>query len=112
MKTLATLIICFGLFACKTCKKSAEQSTTLAEDELIGIVHVNENHCPIYIAVTPELNPGKTLDFNTAYPINLKDGMKKKGLKVKFTYTASKAMLPEGCSAEIVIQLDTITVIP
>jgi hypothetical protein len=38
--------------------------------------------------------------------------MKKKGLKVQFSYTLSKAMSPEGCSAEAVIQLEQITVIP
>lgn len=112
MKTIASLIICFGLLACKTCKKAAEKTATVGDNELIGIVHVNENQCPIYIELTSELNPGKTLAFSTAYPLNLKDGMKKKGLKVKFTYTASKAMQPEGCSAEVVIQLETITVIP
>jgi hypothetical protein len=37
--------------------------------------------------------------------------MKKKGLKVQFTYTVSKAMSPEGCSADAVVQLNEITVI-
>ena len=61
MKTIASLIICFGLLACKTCKKAAEKTATVGDNELIGIVHVNENQCPIYIELTSELNPGKTL---------------------------------------------------
>jgi len=78
----------------------------------VGIIHVNEGGCPWYIAIPGTLNPGIKLDFSSVYPINLKDGMKKKGLKVKFSYTLSRAMNPSGCTADAVVQLDTITVIP
>lgn len=102
-------MICSVLLACKSAKKTTEKET---ENEWVGIIHVNENQCPIYIETSEALNPGKTLPFHTAYPLNLKDNMKKKGLKVKFSYTSSRAMLPEGCGADMVIQLDAITVIP
>jgi len=111
MKILATLFTCLALMACKTSKKSLDSNKN-TENELVGIIHVNENQCPIYIEITEALNPGKSLAFKTAYPINLKDGMKKKGLKVKFSYTTSKAMSPEGCGVEAIINLETIEVIP
>lgn len=79
---------------------------------LVGIIHVNENQCPVYIELPAALNPGISMPFNTVYPLNLKDGMKKKGLKVQFTYTVSKAMSPEGCSADAVVQLEEIMVVP
>jgi hypothetical protein len=85
---------------------------TADSTSLIGIIHVNENQCPVYIEVSEALNQGISIPFTSAYPLNLKDGMKKKGLKVQFSYTTSKAMSPEGCSAEAVIYLDQINVIP
>ena len=47
---------------------------------LIGIIHVNENQCPVYIEISEALNQGISIPFTSAYPLNLKDGMKKKGL--------------------------------
>ena len=111
MKTLTlTIIVLLGL-SCKA-HKDAKSNTPSNDGSLIGIVHVNENNCPVYLAIDQTNNPGVVLPFQKAYPLNLKDGMKKKGLKVRFTYTSSKAMQPEGCGAEVVIQLETITVIP
>lgn len=72
-----------------------------------GIVHVNENNCPLYIE-----NISENSEFKTAYPLNLKDSMKKKGLKVEYTYTLSKSMNPEGCASDVVIQIEEIRVIP
>lgn len=98
--------------SCKVTKNTSAQATNDSSNKLIGIIHVNENQCPVYIEIPVDLNPGINVPYQTVYPLNLKDGMKKKGLKVQFTYTVSKAMSPEGCSADAVVQLDQITVIP
>jgi hypothetical protein len=112
MKTMVTLLISFGLLSCKSTKVATIEPLTEGTAQWVGIVHVNENQCPVYIEITDELNPGVSVPFHAVYPLNLKDGMKKKGLKVQFSYTLSKAMSPEGCTAEAVIQLEQITVIP
>jgi hypothetical protein len=46
------------------------------------------------------------------YPIDFKDNYKKKGLKLSFNFTYSKAMSPENCSLDGVIVLNNIDVIP
>jgi hypothetical protein len=81
-------------------------------DVFIGIIHVSEEGCPFYIEISEALNPGKAIDFRKVYPVNLKDSMKKKGLKVSFNYTLSKAMSPEGCTTDAVVQIEQIQVIP
>ncbi|NBU91277.1 MAG: hypothetical protein EBS17_00395 [Flavobacteriia bacterium] len=104
---VSLLVVCCG--AKKTITNSSMEESN---KKFVGIIHVNEDGCPWYIAIPDSLNPGATLDFSRIYPVNLKDGMKKKGLKVEFTYTLSRAMNPVGCTADAVVQLDTITVIP
>jgi len=100
------------MLSCKTKKNMNAMPTEGMSETYIGMVHVNEDGCPFYISISEELNPNKAIDFQKIYPLNLKDGMKKKGLKVKFTYTLSKAMNPEGCTADAVVQLESIEVIP
>jgi hypothetical protein len=112
MKIMVTLLISLGLLSCKSTKVATIDPPSEGTNQWVGIIHVNENQCPVYIEIKDELNPGVAVPFHAVYPLNLKDGMKKKGLKVQFSYTLSKAMSPEGCSAEAVIQLEQITVIP
>jgi hypothetical protein len=113
MKNFALLLLLAVFTNCGTTKKQTEKDTrTKMAGSTIGIIHVNEDGCPLYIEVTSALNNNETVPFNRAYPLNLLDKMKKKGLKVEFTYTLSKAMQPEGCTADAVIQLNVINVIP
>ena len=112
MKSILIFIILASLLSCKSSKRLPKNDMPTDSTSLIGIIHVNENQCPVYIEVSEALNQGISIPFTSAYPLNLKDGMKKKGLKVQFSYTTSKAMSPEGCSAEAVIYLDQINVIP
>lgn len=111
MKTTALLLMIMLGLSCKS-HRNVKKTTQTTDGSLVGIIHVNENHCPLFITLDTESNPGISLPFKKVFPVNLKDGMKKKGLKVAFTYTFSKAMQPEGCDVEAVIQLENITVIP
>ncbi len=75
----------------------------------IGIVHVAEASCPYYIEV---IDGAKEDLHKKLYPIDFKDNYKKKGLKLSFVYTYSKAMSPENCSVDAVVILDSVQVIP
>jgi len=112
MKKILPIFLGLLMVNCKSNKSAHSLSVKGFSDTCIGIVHVNEEGCPLFINISEELNPGKAIDFHKIYPLNLKDGMKKKGLKVKFSYTLSKAMNPEGCTADAVVQLESIEVIP
>lgn len=75
----------------------------------IGTIHVAEENCPYYILV----NSGAgDLINKKLYPVDLHEKYKKKGLKLAFVFTYSKAMSPENCSIDAVIALDSIQVIP
>jgi hypothetical protein len=112
MKLLLPIFLGLLMVNCKSKKNLNSMPVEGISETYIGMVHVNEAGCPIFISISEELNPGKAIDFQKIYPVNLKDGMKKKGLKVKFSYTLSKAMNPEGCTADAVVQLESIEVIP
>lgn len=110
MKPIYFVLFLILSLSCHTSKNKKDTANLEENGDLkatIGIVHINENSCPLYIAVE---NPKE--NFSKLYPVNLKDNMKKKGLKVKFSYSLSRAMLPEGCDADAVIQIEEITVIP
>lgn len=111
MKLFALVTVILLGLSCKT-HKNAKSASVNNDGSLIGIVHINENNCPVFLSIEEKDNPGTTLNFKKAIPLNLKDGMKKKGLKVKFSYTISKALQPEGCNADVVINLESIVVIP
>ena len=113
MKYFPILLLSTFFFSCKVKKTQPHNPTAFKGDVFIGMIHVSEGGCPFYIEITEALNPGKAIDFQKVYPVNLKDSMKKKkGLKVQFSYTLSKAMSPEGCTADAVVQINEITAVP
>lgn len=112
MKYFPILLLSTFFFSCKVKKTQPYNATAFNGDVFIGMIHVSEGGCPFYIEISEALNPGKAIDFQKVYPVNLKDSMKKKGLKVSFNYTLSKAMSPEGCTADAVVQIEQIQVIP
>ena len=75
----------------------------------IGTIHVAEENCPYYILVN---SGAEELINKRLYPVDLDDTYKKKGLKLAFVFSYSKAMSPENCSIDAVIALDSIQVIP
>ena len=106
MKT-SFLFLSLLIFSCKTpCHVKRSNSI---ENRTIGIVHVAENNCPYYIEV---VEGAKDDLHKKLYPIDFKDNYKKKGLKLSFVYTYSKAMSPENCSIDGVVVLDSVQVLP
>jgi hypothetical protein len=112
MKILSICLLGLLIIQCKIRKATQHAESSLSIECYTGIVHVAEEGCPYYLEIPEALNPGKAIDFKRVYPVNLKDSMKKKGLKVSFNYYLTKAMNPEGCAAEAVVQIDHIEVIP
>ena len=108
MKIFGYLFGLAFLLSCKTpCKIKRAASNT--EEKTIGIVHVAENNCPFYI----EVIKGNKDDLKKKlYPIDFKDNYKKKGLKLSFNFTYSKAMSPENCSVDGVVVINNVDVIP
>jgi hypothetical protein len=77
-----------------------------------GIIHVNENGCPIYIEISNCLVSNQAYYIGKkVYPVNLEDKFKKKGLKVHFNLTVSKAPSPEGCNSDYVVSVEDLSVI-
>ncbi len=95
------------IFSCKT--PSNLKHIHSIDNRTIGIVHVAENNCPYYIEVVEGVKDDL---HKKLYPINFKNNYKKKGLKLSFVYTYSKAMSPENCSIDGVVVLDSVQVIP
>jgi hypothetical protein len=76
-----------------------------------GIVHLSENGCPLYIEITNSQVEGINVG-NKIYPVDLANKYKKKGLKLEFFATISKAKSPEGCSIDGVAAIGPVTAIP
>ena len=71
---------------------------------IIGIVHVSETDCPVYIEAQEE---NETVNY---YPVNLEEKYKVEGMKIKFDYTWSKAPQPENCDVDKAIQVNDVTI--
>jgi hypothetical protein len=76
-----------------------------------GIVHLAENGCPVYIEITNSSVDGIVVG-NKLFPVELATNYKKKGLKLSFFATVSRAKSPEGCAIDCVASVGSIQVIP
>lgn len=111
MKTFvfSTLALTLLLFINSCCSQKELTKTTHLSCE--GIVHVAENGCPFYIEITSSNVDGIAVG-NKIYPVELKDTFKKKGLRINFNATVSRAKSPEGCSIDGVAALSDVVVVP
>lgn len=111
MKIYYILLISTLVFACKTPFKMKYKSELATKNSAYsGILHLNENNCPMYIEVTGQ--PGSDNQFRTFYPLDLETKYKKKGLHMTFDITLLKAPNPGGCAADAVVKMNNINVIP
>lgn len=76
-----------------------------------GIVHLAEKGCPVYIEITNSSVEG-IAEGNKLYPVELATKYRKKGLKLSFSASVSRAKSPEGCSIDCVASVSSIQVIP
>lgn len=110
MKTFAfsTFALSLLLFINSCCSQKELSKTN---QSCQGIVHVSENGCPFYIEITSSNVDGIAVG-NKIYPVELKDTFKKKGLRINFNATVSRAKSPEGCSIDGVAVLSDLVVVP
>lgn len=109
MKLLLHLTFVLLILSCKT-----QSNTTVAVDsqadsspKYTGIVHVKKDNCPNYVEITsgPDISATKKV-----YALNLAKKYLKEGKKLRFDFTYSKSMNPEGCNVDAVIVLSNISV--
>jgi hypothetical protein len=107
--TLALFITAFIGLSCSTnpCKMSAKEFEV--KGAYFGKVHIEANDaCPAYITIEGAYSKSSLIEFRSIYPINLDRKFKKDGCCIRFNYTLSRAMSPEGCSTDAVVSLEQV----
>jgi hypothetical protein len=96
-----------ALFITSSCGNKKQVPVTIAEQKdagqpaMDGVVHLGTEagSCGLYILLK---------DGTCVYPINLDESFRKEGAEVKFSFTPSRAPLPEGCEACRAVVIDQI----
>ncbi len=116
MKLVAMLLMLLFVVSCVTKKSATNELTDKVEEvkkeaevdeyyELfIGKVRVDEG-CGFYIEIIVEHEIVKL------YPVNLSEDLKKKNLKIEFSYRESKAMTPQNCRVDRIVSIDHVKMI-
>lgn len=109
MKLFFQLSFALFVLSCKTQSNAAAggESKEDSSPKYIGIVHVKKDNCPNYVEITsgPDISGTKKV-----YALNLAKKYLKEGKQLRFDFTYSKAMNPEGCNVEAVVVLTNISV--
>jgi hypothetical protein len=120
MKTLIIISLTSLFFSCGTQKEVANNASgdqgTPTENQnpddptlnngnyrVIGVVHLDKG-CGAYIEA--EIAPG---EMKKLYPVNLEEAFKVEAAKIKFDYALSRAMLPDGCDADMTVTVSDVT---
>jgi len=101
------IIILCTLIGGLSCGTKKQVPVTIGEQQEVnqpmveGIVHIGtkEEDCALYIQLT---------DGSCVYPVNLDEALRKEGTRVKFSFTPSRAMLPQGCESCRAVVIDQI----
>lgn len=110
MRFILIFAISAIIFACNTAKETPinpEKEVEIVEEKveelkkpeiIIGKVRVSKEGegCPVLIEAY------RNGEMFILYPLNLIERYKLDGMKIKFTYTPSKAPLPANCQADVV----------
>lgn len=107
--TLFSLLIFLVGISCRTnpCKMTADEFEV--KGSYLGKVHLSKKEaCPVYITIEGVFSKSSIVDFRMIYPINLESAFKKDGLYIRFNYTVSRAMSPEGCTTDGVVSLENV----
>lgn len=107
--TLFSLFIFLLGISCRTnpCKMTADDFAI--RGSYLGKVHVTKKEaCSVYITIEGVFSKSSIVDFHTIYPINLERAFQKDGLYIRFNYTISRAMGPEGCKTDGVVSVENV----
>ena len=85
-----------------------EEIETVVEEgnenyRVVGIVHISETECPIYIETKLK---DSTVNM---YPMNLEEKYKRDGMKLKFDYALSRGAQPVNCDVDMVVSMSDVT---
>jgi hypothetical protein len=85
--------------------ETTEEVEEIMEDNyrIIGMVHVQDGECPLWIEARGKEGPLKL------YPVNLEKKYQQEGMKIKFAHAPSMAQQPEGCDIDQVVILSDVT---
>jgi hypothetical protein len=99
--SFCTLIIGFSCGSKKQVPVTIGEQQDANQPMVEGIVHIGtkEEDCTLYIQLT---------DGSCVYPVNLDETLHKEGTRVKFSFTPSRAMLPQGCESCRAVVIDQI----
>jgi hypothetical protein len=117
MKFILIFSVLSAIFSCSAVKETPvnpEKVVNVIEDKvdelnepemIVGKVRVSKEAtgCQIFIEAF------RNGEMFLLYPINLTEKYKVDGIKIKFSFTESKAPLPENCPAAIVGVLENIS---
>jgi hypothetical protein len=104
----SVLLFVLGI-SCQTnpCKLTADEFEL--KGSYLGKVHTSKKDaCQMYITIEGVFSKSSIVDFHTIYPINLERKYQKNGLYLRFNYTISRAMSPEGCTTDAVVSLENV----
>jgi hypothetical protein len=116
MKSILLLSVLFLAAACGNRKETMQEIDSVEEEieeaveeaqenyRVIGIVHIDEPDCPIYLETKLK---DKTVMM---YPMNLEEKYKNEGMKLKFDYALSRGQQPENCDIiDMVVSMSDVT---
>ncbi len=110
MKKAVSVFLCLFIgLSCSTnpCKMSAKEFEV--KGAYFGKVHIDANEaCSVYISIEGAYSKSSIIEYRTIYPINLESKFKKEGCYIRFNYSVSRAMSPEGCSTDAVVSLEQV----
>jgi len=107
--TIFSLLLFVIGISCQTnpCKMTADEFEV--KGSYLGKVHLSKKEaCPIYITIEGVFSKSSIVDFHTIYPVNLEGEFKKDGIYIRFNYTVSRAMSPQGCTTDGVVSLENV----
>ncbi|NOQ71976.1 MAG: hypothetical protein GQ574_08240 [Crocinitomix sp.] len=115
MKNIIVLSVLFLAAACGNQKETMQEKEateqeieTVTEEttenyRVVGIVHVSETDCLLYIETKLK---DSTVNM---YPMNLDEKYMRDGMKLKFAYTLSRGAQPENCDIDMVVAMSDVT---
>ncbi|MFT5822791.1 MAG: hypothetical protein ACI8ZM_004048 [Crocinitomix sp.] len=115
MKSIIVLSVLFLATACGNQKETMQEKEAIEQEiepvtevvnenyRVVGIVHISETDCPIYIETKLK---DSTVNM---YPMNLEEKYKRDGMKLKFDYALSRGAQPENCDIDMVVSMSDVT---
>lgn len=118
MKQVLIIGLVSFVFACSSQKETVQEVKAIENEietteetveettenyRIIGIVHVSETDCPVYIEAREKEG------MVNMYPVNMDAKFMREGAKIKFAYTKSRALQPANCNVDMVVSIEDVS---